>query len=67
MVDLRINDTLKTGAVRKPSLTFSRLVGTVSNSADAVRLQTAPTGPDHEFTPIYRGDRNRGAKMSIYF
>ena len=32
---------------------------TVSNSADAVRFLTAPT-------PIYR-DRNRGAKVSIYF
>ena len=44
MVGLRINDTLQTGAVRKPHLPFSRLVGTVSNSADAVRLETAPTG-----------------------
>ena len=35
-----------TGAVRKPYLPFSRLVGTVSNSADAVRLETAPTGLD---------------------
>ena len=33
-----------TGAVRKPHLPFSRLVGTVSNCADAVRLETAPTG-----------------------
>ena len=33
-----------TGAVRKPHLPFPRLVGTVSNSADAVRLETAPTG-----------------------
>ena len=44
MVDLRINETLQTGAVRKPDLPFSRLVGTVSNSAYAVRLETAPTG-----------------------
>ena len=44
MVGLRINDTLQTGAVRKPHLPFSRLVGTVSNCADAVRLETAPTG-----------------------
>ncbi len=27
----------------KPNLPFYRLVGTVSNSADAVRLETAPT------------------------
>ena len=40
-----------TGAARKPNLPFSRLVGTVSNCADAVRLEilvtiyrTAPTG-----------------------
>ena len=44
IVDLRINETLQTGAVRKPHLPFSPLVGTVSNSADAVRLETAPTG-----------------------
>ena len=44
MVDLRINETPQTGAVRKPHVPFSRLVGTVSNSADAVRLETAPTG-----------------------
>ena len=44
IVDLRINETLSTGAVRKPPLPFSRLVGTVSNSADVVRLETAPTG-----------------------
>ena len=44
MVDIRINETLQTGAVRKPHLPFSRLVGTVSNSAYAVRLETAPTG-----------------------
>ena len=37
-----------TGAVRKPHLPFSRLVGTVSNSADAVRLETAPTHSLHE-------------------
>ena len=32
-MNLRINETLQTGAVRKPPLLFSRLVGTVSNSA----------------------------------
>ena len=35
IVDLRITETLQP---------FSRLVGTVSNCADAVRLETAPTG-----------------------
>ena len=25
------------------------------------------TYPDNKFIPIYRGDRNRGAKVSIYF
>ena len=44
IVDLRINEISQTGAVRKPHLPFSRLVGTVSNCADAVRLETAPTG-----------------------
>ena len=44
MVDLRINETLQTGAVRKLHVPFSRLVGTVSNCAYAVRLETAPTG-----------------------
>ena len=44
MVDLRINETRQTGAVRKPHLPFYRLVGTVSNCAYAVRLETAPTG-----------------------
>ena len=52
IVDLRINETLQTGAVRKPPLPFSRLVGTVSNSADAVRLGNRPY---------------RGTKVSIYF
>ena len=44
MVDLRINETLQTGAVRKLHVPFYRLVGTVSNCAYAVRLETAPTG-----------------------
>ena len=44
MVDFRINETLQTGAVRIPHLPFSRLVGTVSNCAYAVRFPTAPTG-----------------------
>ena len=39
----------------KPHLPFSRLVGTVSNCADTVRLETAPT-------PIHR-DRNRPAPI----
>ena len=59
MVDLRINETLQTGAVRKPDLPFSRLVGTVSNSAYAVRLETAPTVGESvylflEFTIVVR-------------
>ena len=44
MVDLRINETRQTGVVRKPHLPFYRLVGTVSNCAYAVPLETAPTG-----------------------
>ena len=55
-MDLRINETLSIGEVgnlayrgakagRKPHLPVSRLVGAVSNCADAVRLKTAPTGP----------------------
>jgi hypothetical protein len=52
IMDLRINETLQTGAVRKLHLPFYPLVGTVSNSADAVRL----------------GNRTyRGAQVSIYF
>ena len=43
MVDFRINWTLQIGEVRKPRLPFSRLVGTVSNCAYAVRFPTAPT------------------------
>ena len=58
IVDLRINETLQTGAVRKPNLPVSCLVGTVSNCADAVRLKTAPTGGERvylflEFTINY--------------
>ena len=47
MVDLRINETLRTGAVRKTKLPFYRLVGAVSNCTYSVRLKTAPTGPDN--------------------
>ena len=43
---LKINETLQTGMFRKPPLPFCRLVGTVSNCADAVRLETAPTGDE---------------------
>ena len=42
--DFRINGTRQTGAVRKMKLPFFCLVGAVCNCADAVRLQTAPTG-----------------------
>ena len=52
IVNLRINETLQTGAVRIPHPPVSRLIGAVSNCADAVRLKTAPTG---------------AAKVSIYF
>ena len=44
IVDLRINGTLQTGAVRKTKLPFYRLAGAVSNSAYSVRFPTAPTG-----------------------
>ena len=60
MVDLRINETLQTGAVRRPHLPFCRLVGTVSNSADAVRLETAPTGPDKS------GSKPRGESVYLF-
>ena len=58
IVDLRVKGTLQPGAVRNPPLPFSRLVGTVSNSADAVRLETAPTGGESvylflEFTIVF--------------
>ena len=57
IVDLRISETLQTGAVRKPHLPFSRLVGTVSNSAYRVGLNA-----------VRLGNRTyRGAKVSIYF
>ena len=42
------------GAVSKPHLPFSHLVGAVSNCAYAVRLKTAPTGPGENIElPIY--------------
>ena len=40
---------------------------TYQGGLHAVRGETAPTGPDNKFTPIYRGDRDRGAKVSICF
>ena len=43
-VDLRINETRQTGAIRKTKLPFYHLVGAVSNCAYSVRLKTAPTG-----------------------
>ncbi len=60
IVDLRINETLQTGAVRIPPLPFSRLVGTVSSSAYAVRLETAPTGPDKS------GSKPRGESVYLF-
>ena len=53
IVDLRIKETRQTGAV------FNSTYPDLSGSK--------PTGPDNKFTPIYRGDRNRGAKVCIYF
>ena len=44
IVDFRINETLQIRVVRKTKLPFSRLVGAVSNCADAVRGKNAPTG-----------------------
>ena len=38
----------------------TRLVGTVSNSADAVRLETAPTGPDKS------GSKPRGESVYLF-
>ena len=43
-MDLRINETRQTGAVRKTKLPFYRLGGAVSNCAYAVRGENAPTG-----------------------
>ncbi len=46
IVDPRINETLQTGAVsnQRKRENETRLVGTVSNCTDAMRLETAPTG-----------------------
>ena len=43
-MDLRINETLQTGGIRKTKLPSYRLVGTVSNCAYSVRWETEPTG-----------------------
>ncbi len=47
-MDLRINETLQTGVVsnQRKRENETGLVCTVGNSADAVWLETAPTGPD---------------------
>ena len=58
IVNLRINETLQIGAVGNSAYRVG---------LNAVRFPSAPTGTDNKFTPIYRGDRNRGAKVSIYF
>ena len=55
---LRINETRQTNALRIPHLPFSCLVGTVSNCADALRFETAPTGVESvylflEFTIVF--------------
>ena len=57
IVDLRIYETLQTGAVENR---------TYRVGVNARRLPNH-TYPDNKFTPIYRGDRNRGVKVSIYF
>ena len=46
----------------------ARRVGTgaVENRTYPDTSGSKPTGPDNKFTPIDR-DRNRGAKVSIYF
>ena len=53
IVDLRINETLQ--------------IGEGENLAYPDKSGSKPPGPDNKFTPIYRGDRNRGAKVSICF
>ena len=60
IVDFRINETLQPGAVRKTKLPFYRLVGAVSNCAYAVRLETAPTGPDKS------GSKPRGESVHLF-
>ena len=40
----------------------SRYIGTSREQAGGT--EQARTYPDNKFTPIYRGDRNRGAKVS---
>ena len=60
IVDLRINNTLQTGGVRKTKLLFYRLVGAVSNCAYAVRVKTAPTGPDRS------GSNPRGERFHLF-
>ena len=59
IVDLRINGTLQTGAVRKPHLPFSCLVGAVSNCAVLAHPGT--------YTVELGNLAYRGAKVSIYF
>ena len=72
MVDLRINETRQTGAVRKTKIPPYRLVGAVSNCAYAVRLETTPTGLlfGRRCFQLRRFNPPRhlpGAKGSIYF
>ena len=42
-------------------------MGAVGNRTYPDTSGLKPTGPDNKFTPIYRGDRDRGVKVSIYF
>ena len=60
-MDLRINETLQTGGVRKTKRPFYRLVGTVSNpdrsgsresgQAYSVRLETLRSDPENRGAP----------------
>ena len=47
MVDLRIKETLNTGVVGNR---------TYRVGVDAARLETAPTGPDNQFTSLPRAE-----------
>ena len=57
----------------KPPLPFCRMVGTVCNSVDAVRLETAPTGGESavrnctylDNSPIYRAYRGGDAPLTL--
>ena len=58
IVDLRIDETLQTGGLGKRNY---------RSTFWEVLFPTAPTGPDKSPMNRDRRDRNRGAKVSIYF